>query len=219
MPTEIVTSEITSLGVFIQNLLLAGVLAFILRQVYIKFGRSLSNRNTFSQNFISLTMTTMLIITVVKSSLALSLGLVGALSIVRFRTAIKEPEEITFLFICISVGLGLGADQRWLTLAGFAIIMVALTLVSFKKSQSQDFNMTLSVKDSSGVDNVDKIVLLLKENTTAVQLRRLDDQQNLRHLIFDVEMSSFEELNECRTKLMALAPEIQVSYLHDNGIV
>ena len=53
----------------------------------------------------------MIIITIVKSSLALSLGLVGALSIVRFRTAIKDPEELSFLFISIAIGLGMGANQ------------------------------------------------------------------------------------------------------------
>ena len=56
-----------------------------------------------------ITMTTMLIISIVKSSLALSLGLVGALSVIRFRAAIKEPEELTYLFLTIAIGLGFGA--------------------------------------------------------------------------------------------------------------
>jgi hypothetical protein len=59
-----------------------------------------------------ITMTTMLIITIVKASLALSLGLVGALSIVRFRAAIKEPEELAYLFLAIAIGLDFGAGQR-----------------------------------------------------------------------------------------------------------
>ena len=92
---------------FIINLSLTAVLALILSQIYIRFGRSLSNRRMFSRNFLLITMTTMLIITIVKSSLALSLGLVGALSIIRFRAAIKEPEELAYLFLAISIGLGL----------------------------------------------------------------------------------------------------------------
>ena len=56
-------------------------------------------------------LTTLLVISVVKSSLALSLGLVGALSIVRFRTPIKEPEELAYIFLSIAIGLALGADQ------------------------------------------------------------------------------------------------------------
>src|SRR3990167_973316 len=107
---------------FIFNLLLAMFLGLILRDLYIRYGFSLTNRKTLASNFVMLILTTMFIITVVKSSLALSLGLVGALSIVRFRTAIKEPEELAYLFFCISIGLGLGADQVVITLVGFAAI-------------------------------------------------------------------------------------------------
>ena len=61
------------------------------------------------------TVATVVVISIVKSSLALSLGLVGALSIVRFRSAIKEPEELAYLFLSIGIGLGLGAGQRVVT--------------------------------------------------------------------------------------------------------
>ena len=70
-------------------------------------------------------MTTMLIITIVKSSLALSLGLVGALSVVRFRTAIKEPEELSYLFFTIAIGLGFGANQTLITVIGFVLIAIS----------------------------------------------------------------------------------------------
>ena len=74
----------------------------------------------------------MLIITIVKSSLALSLGLVGALSIIRFRAAIKEPEELAYLFISISIGLGFGANQAIITTLAFIIIILVIILL--KKS-------------------------------------------------------------------------------------
>ena len=72
---------------FVINLGLAALLAWVLSVVYARCGSSLSNRRMFGGNFVLLAMTTMLIISIVKSSLALSLGLVGALSIVRFRAA------------------------------------------------------------------------------------------------------------------------------------
>ena len=83
---------------------------------------ALSNRKLFSKTFLLIAMTTMLIITIVKSSLALSLGLVGALSIIRFRAAIKEPEELSYLFLAIAIGLGFGANQSVITLVGFIVI-------------------------------------------------------------------------------------------------
>ena len=120
---QVTTVNIVDLGF---NLVLAAALAHILAVFYVKYGASLSNRRDFGNNFILITMTTMLIITIIKSSLALSLGLIGALSIVRFRAAIKEPEELSFLFLAIAVGLGLGAQQRLVTLAAFSIILPSL---------------------------------------------------------------------------------------------
>ena len=99
------------------------VLALILRWHFQRFGSTLSNRAEFAQVFPFIVMTTILIITIVKSSLALSLGLVGALSIVRFRTPIKEPEELAYLFMAIAIGLGLGADQIVPTIMAVVVIL------------------------------------------------------------------------------------------------
>ena len=103
---------------FCLNLFMAGLLAVALKYVYVRYGKGLSNRKKFGENFTLITMATMMIITIVKSSLALSLGLVGALSIVRFRSAIKDPEELAYLFISIAIGLGMGAGQRLITVLG-----------------------------------------------------------------------------------------------------
>ena len=91
---------------------------YLIGLVYIKFGRSVSNRPSLASSLPMLGITTMLVITVVKSSLALSLGLVGALSIVRFRTPIKEPEELNYLFFSIAIGLAIGADQYLVAFLG-----------------------------------------------------------------------------------------------------
>ena len=84
---------------------------YIIRTIYIRYGGSMNNRAQFSNSFMLLGMTTCVVIIVVKYSLALSLGLVGALSIVRFRAAIKDPEELTVLFLIIAIGLSFGANQ------------------------------------------------------------------------------------------------------------
>src|SRR5688572_7884505 len=86
-------------------LVLGGGLAFYIRFIYRRFGGAVSNADSTSRIFPLLTLITILVISVVKSSMALSLGLVGALSIVRFRAAIKDPEELVYLFMCIGTGL------------------------------------------------------------------------------------------------------------------
>lgn len=111
---------------FVLSLICAVILSFFVQLFYIKFSSSLSNRKEFSKNFVILAVTTCIVIMIVKSSLALSLGLVGALSIVRFRAAIKEPEELIYLFLIIGVGLASGSGQYHisfiLTSAAFIII-------------------------------------------------------------------------------------------------
>jgi ABC-type spermidine/putrescine transport system permease subunit II len=95
-----------SLTMLLLNLSIGVVLSLILRWHFKRFGSTLSNREEFAQVFPFIALTTILIISVVKSSLALSLGLVGALSIVRFRTPIKEPEELILLLSTSLIFIG-----------------------------------------------------------------------------------------------------------------
>lgn len=106
----------SSLLVIGAMLLLGGILAIYLRFLY-RWTAPQSSSASIARVFPLLTLVTIVVIAVVKSSLALSLGLVGALSIVRFRAAIKDPEELVYLFICVGLGLSLGAVQVWLAIA------------------------------------------------------------------------------------------------------
>ena len=134
-----------SLPLLLLNLFLGVLVSTAIAWYYVRFGRALSNRNKFAPILPVLTLITLLVITVVKSSLALSLGLVGALSIVRFRTAIKDPEDLIYLFFAISIGLGLGADQRVPTLVASAVIFLFLIVRErFHLVQSKSHNLYLS---------------------------------------------------------------------------
>ena len=94
-----------SITTFIVSMVLSFILSFFLSKVYRSQSNSFSNPESLARILPILSIGTTLIIVVVKSSLALSLGLVGALSIVRFRTPIKEPEELTYIFLTIGIGL------------------------------------------------------------------------------------------------------------------
>lgn len=156
------------------NLLISIILSSILAWFYTQYGTSLSNRARFAQTLPLLAMTTVLIISIVKSSLALSLGLVGALSIVRFRTAIKEPEELLYLFIAISIGLGLGADQRLPTILAVCVFLgylFARTLVVPRRLGS---NLYLNIVTPNTENTFAQIRDILLKHTTNVDLRRLD---------------------------------------------
>ncbi len=210
------TAEIPQWNFFV-SIVLAAILAWMLGRLYVKFGKSLSNRKAFAWNFVLIAVTTTLIITIVKSSLALSLGLVGALSIVRFRTAIKEPEELAYLFIAISVGLGCGADQWAITAIGFAVISVIICILSFGKEQSTGKNLYLTVS-SSGLRLKD-VISLLKNHCDHLELKRFDDQAGALELAFMASFADATRLEEATNALKGLDEAIHITLIDNDGIL
>jgi len=205
---------------FVLNLAMAAILAFILGRIYVRYGTSLSNRRMFANNFILVTMTTMLIITIVKSSLALSLGLVGALSIVRFRAAIKEPEELAYLFFTISIGLGLGADQRVITLIGFAGMCGVIILRKYYHRSEDHQNLYLSITSHNPQKiNLEKIIETLKKYCAAVDVKRFDETREILEASFLIEFDNFEQLNKARSELQRLSDTMKITFLDNKGAI
>ena len=160
---------------FIINLITAIILSFLVRLTYNRTARTLSNVKNFSKNFVILGLTTAIIITIVKSSLALSLGLVGALSIVRFRAAIKEPEELVFLFLIISIGLGCGAGQLSITVVGTIIAnIIILIFYRFesveKKIEIENFNISIISKKKLEFFKIKKIIDIITNDSDSCEL-------------------------------------------------
>lgn len=205
---------------FLFNLLLAGLLAALLGRAYVRFGTSLSNRAQFARNFLLLAMTVMLIITIVKSSLALSLGLVGALSIVRYRAAIKEPEELGYLFLAISIGLGTGANQWRITVLAFVVIMAVLWLRTRLGGTPEGPNLYLTVgSDVAGAVGLPRIVEVLRRHCTEVELKRFDEGSAGVEAAFLVSFADFERLEAGRRELRELDDSVSVSLLDGGGVV
>src|SRR3989338_2317746 len=204
---------------FIFNLFIVAFLSFILGRGYIRYGESLSNRRMFARNFMLITMTTMLVIAIVKSSLALSLGLVGALSIVRFRAAIKEPEELAYLFLSIGIGLGFGADQRVITVAAFFIIVGIICLKKFSHKYQDNQNLYLTVSNQGpGKVELDTIVRILKSHCVGLNLKRLDETKDMMEAAFFVEFKDFNALEEARLEIQKLKDSIKITFLDNKGI-
>ena len=116
---------------FIFSIVLKSFIALLVKLSYVKISKSLNDKEHFSEIFVPLAIITTLVITVVKFSLALSLGLVGALSIVRFRAAIKEPEELVYLFFIIGIGLANGANQFLVAIIATLVTIIILYLEKF----------------------------------------------------------------------------------------
>ena len=186
---------------FLINLATAAILALVLRWFYIRFGSSISNRQRFALNFIPLALTTFLIITVVKSSLALSLGLVGALSIVRFRAAIKDPEELTYLFLTIAIGLVTGANKPLLALLAMVCILPLIYFNQSVKHRSLRRGDKMFVNIETGQPDLKNIQDILEAHFRYVELKRLDQKDSTMYLSFVCDIPSVSELDAVRKAL------------------
>ena len=215
-----VADEVTTLQ-FLLHLLIGLALSTTLAWVYVRCGQSLSNRRKFAGNFFAITACTLVIITLIKSSLALSLGLVGALSIVRFRAAIKEPEELTYLFIAIMVGLGLGASQVTITVTAFTFIVGALMarhLIRPRPAAFDNLYVNIRHREAPADDLVGRVTAILDKYCGLVDLRRFDASATFSEAAFLVEVTEAKTLDEMVRELQALGPSFNVTLVDNRGL-
>ena len=204
--------------VFAANLLIAFLLSYILSWVYVKYSNSLSNKKIFSNNFYLITLTTTLIITVVKSSLALSLGLVGALSIVRFRAAIKEPEEIAYLFLCIAIGLGLGANYTLVTVTGFFIILaltIVINLFSKKSLYNEEMFCTISLNKKFVLE---ELLSVLKKHSNYLFLRDFDITSEFSQVGLLINFKNSNNILSLTEELNRTYPGVNIKFLNKQAL-
>lgn len=211
-----------SLANLVLNFAIALVLSLNVAWYYEHYGRSLANRRKFARLLPVLTLTTTLVISIIKSSLALSLGLVGALSIVRFRTAIKEPEELMFLFIAITIGLGVGADQRWPTVIGVLIVLgyMALRLLLSRRPQASNLYLNIALDDQA-----DQKALFQQVNTRllahipALDFRRIDARDGLLQLTYFLSCDDPQTLSDLMDDLKEHLPIREMSFIQQEQVL
>lgn len=152
----------TMTNVSILDMAIALVLAFglglFIFLVYKKTFNGVMYSSSFGVTLIALTMITTVVILAVTSNVVLSLGMVGALSIVRFRTAIKEPLDIAFLFWSIGVGIVLAAGMIPLAVIGSVIIGVILLVFVNKKSHTHPYIVVVRCENHDAETQVNKFL-------------------------------------------------------------
>jgi uncharacterized membrane protein YhiD involved in acid resistance len=205
------------------NLVIGLILSVLVRWHFRRFGSTLSNRDEFAQVFPFIILTVILIISVVKSSLALSLGLVGALSIVRFRTPIKEPEELAYLFISIAIGLGLGASQSVPTAVATFFILGAMAALKWTKGDDfgKQLFLTLDWEGDSATSapgRLDALNAVLLKHADSSDLRRYDVRNGLLSATYLIDIHEDEMLNALIDDLRATFPDISVTFLDQNHL-
>lgn len=138
----------TTVGQMILSLVVAFGMGLFILLIYRQTFRGVLYSKGFAFSLILLAMVTALVIRTISSNLALSLGMVGALSIVRFRTAIKEPMDIAFLFWSIAVGIVLAAGLLFLAVLGSAFVGLVLWWFARRRGGESPYILVLHCADA-----------------------------------------------------------------------
>lgn len=199
------------------------ILSFCLKFIYQEKSISLSNKSHISNILPLLSLVTFLVILIVKSSLALSLGLVGALSIVRFRTPIKEPEELIYLFLAISIGLGYGAGQIIPTTTISIIIFIVIWFFVGNKYNkvSSEYNLILSCNHKDKSNNLVSntyIVESLKVFFDEFELIKYEVNDNKINFIIKVMIEDIKKFDEFQKKLSNDLENLEINYHFANPV-
>lgn len=211
---------------FIFSILLSAALALLVKFTYVRISKSLNDKEHFSEIFVPLAIITTLVITVVKFSLALSLGLVGALSIVRFRAAIKEPEELVYLFFIIGIGLANGANQFLVaiiaTLLTLSILYVRKIYSSKKnlKSLSETSTNILQIQIENKSIQTSDLIDNLKKNVNYLNLKSFssDHDSGQFNFWFDVDRDNTSNLISEIEKITTDNKDVKIQIFSRSGI-
>ncbi|MDA9031554.1 DUF4956 domain-containing protein [Candidatus Pseudothioglobus singularis] len=200
----------------------AWILAYIVALHYEKYFPHISRSQSMGKTIFTIAVITFLIISVVKSSLALSLGLVGALSIIRFRTPIKEPFELSYLFMAIAIGLGFGA-QQWMPTT-IVILFSLLILTIFSKNSAKFYDNAyffyINIDGNIESNSIESNIAELSQNVNAdISLRRLDQDSKSIQITLSARVQSKDELLELNKKLKSIFSAESISIVDSQKLV
>ncbi len=205
-------SSISLLDMVLALVLAFGVGLFIFF-IYKKTYAGVMYSSSFGVTLVALTMITTLVILAVTSNVVLSLGMVGALSIVRFRTAIKEPLDIAFLFWAIAAGIVLAAGMIPLAVFGSVLIGIILLIFANRKDMANPYIVVLTC---DGHESEEKALTYLKGKTKRCTVKSKSAQKGMVELNLEVRLQSDDTdfINEL-SELEGVRSAVLVSYNGD----
>ena len=181
----------TSLSQFILGFTITVILSLILRLIYIKFSNSVSNKTIIANIFPLFGVSIFLIVITIKSSIVLSLGLVGALSIIRFRTAIKEAEQIVYFLILTGIAIATAAGSYL-----FPVIIIFFVYIYNYYRSLNTSEVILSINDQLVIsvekisnNNIDNLLKILTKNGVNAEVQSINKQEN--SVIIVLKLSDF----------------------------
>ena len=208
---------------FIRNLAVGLVLAVMFAWLVSKSTRLVVDTTQYMPLFLLLIPTMILIITVIKTSIALSLGLVGALSIIRFRTPIKEPVELAYIFIAIAIGLGLGANQVLATVVGFAVVAIVMLPAMFKRSAAARshnayIDVVLQSKEGTKFD-MEAFTGILDQASLNYRIKRVTETAERNEITLQVPELDMAIYEKVKTELSNRYQTVEISIIDNARVI
>lgn len=194
-----------SLEQILMNFAIALVLGLIIFVSY-KFSHSSAVYSArFNVSLLMLTLITTLIMNVIGNNIALSLGMVGALSIIRFRTAVKDPRDTSYIFWCIAVGIACGVSYYTLALIGTAVIFVVMLLMGAVKSSNR-YLLVLHA-DEEAAKEAERDLMVDTKGKALLRVKNL--REGSAEMIFEVTSNMLSRLKKEGTNIEEKLAEIQ----------
>lgn len=189
----------------LMNFAIALVLGLIIFVSY-KFSHSSAVYSArFNVSLLMLTLITTLIMNVIGNNIALSLGMVGALSIIRFRTAVKDPRDTSYIFWCIAVGIACGVSYYTLALIGTAVIFVVMLLMGAVKSSNR-YLLVLHA-DEEAAKEAERDLMVDTKGKALLRVKNL--REGSAEMIFEVTSNMLSRLKKEGTNIEEKLAEIQ----------
>lgn len=176
--------ENLSLGTLLLGFFISLGVALFIYFVYKFTYSSVTFNRGFGSTIIMTTLVTSMIMMVIGSNLALSLGMVGALSIIRFRNAIKDPRDISFIFWSVAAGLASGAGIYSIALIGTLFIGIFVIVFNILGFSAKTYLLILKAGD--GLDN-EILSSVLEDNTRKYRLRMKNYSNNMSEMIYELQ--------------------------------
>lgn len=195
------------------NLVLGGLLSIVVRELYKSFSSTLSNREAFANMLPLFTLATITVVSVVQYSPALALGLVGALSVIRFRAAIASGEELVYLLLCVGLGVAIGANH--LPLAMVTVVVVApfifLRRPASKRHVEDNLMLTLSAQTTGFFDDDGgSVVDVVRNMTKGMTVERLEHSSGQVLFRARIQVENADQVVDLLTALRTRVSECQV---------
>lgn len=195
---EISNLELTSTSFidFAIGLLTTSFFVLLIRVIYLRYSNSVSNKSLISNLFFIFGISIYLIVVTIKSSIVLSLGLVGALSIIRFRTAIKEPEQIVYFLFITGIAISTAAESFIFPLLSVLTLFLYVLIIEKNVVQGHFSQNDQIIIECDSIDNlvIEQLIIDLNNKGVNVEIQSIRKEKKQSILILKLSDFSINDL-------------------------